>query len=96
MKPEGSEPIWAALTIIWVTAFLINVLVVTSLNSLTLIGTTVLGLTVILLATVRWLRDLSPDAEEQNWQLLLVFVMMGLMNLLVFSCLLIVQVISGG
>lgn len=82
---------WLALAAVWLLAFLAGILAATQLNQLWLICFLAVALTVIVLASVAFLRSLAPDAHESNLELIFIFIIIGLLVLVTSLCLIALQ-----
>jgi hypothetical protein len=85
-------PLWCALAVIWLLAFLAGILLITRLNQLGLICFLDIALTIILLAIVGFLRSLAPYAHGPNSELIFIFIIIGLLALVTFLCLLALEI----
>lgn len=85
---------WFIVTIVWLGAFTTFLLAIPLVRSPLLICVVSLALTVGLLATLAYIRSWHPDEHLANLELLVVFIMMGILFAFTFACVAVLE--AGG
>ena len=86
--------LWIILVVVWLGGFLLALLVITRLDPFWLTCIVDVALTIGLVATLAYIRSWNPDEYEANSELLVVFVMIGVMVLAVFACVMFAEAIG--
>lgn len=85
------RPLWVAVAVVWFLGFLLAILVVTRLEALWAICLVTLALTTGLLAILAFMRSLTPDRQDANREVLIVFLLIGVLVFVTAICLIILQ-----
>lgn len=85
-------PLWIAVTVVWLLAIFVFLIVVPILNSIWLICLIDVALTIGLVATLAYIRSWNPHENVANSELLIVFMMMGIIVVVTFVCVAIMQI----
>ena len=82
---------WIVLIFIWLVAFLVAILTITRLNSIGLICLVDVALTIGLVATLKYIQSWNPSEYQANLELLVVFIMIGMLVIATFACIALLQ-----